>query len=92
MARTREEIQLELDDAEDQMATARREMDEAGEAYDLACDRLGDLQDELDNLDDGGGSDEPDESMDGDFDSGMASAGFGTDEDYGYFGGEDFSF
>jgi hypothetical protein len=26
---------------------------------------------------------EPDESMDGDFDSGMASAGFGTDEDYG---------
>lgn len=30
---------------------------------------------------------EPDESMDGDFDSGMASAGFGTDEDYGYFGG-----
>lgn len=27
--------------------------------------------------------DEPDESMDGDFDSGMASAGFGTDEDYG---------
>lgn len=30
-----------------------------------------------------------DESMDGDFDSAMASAGFGTDEDYGYFG-EDF--
>tara|TARA_R110002020_G_scaffold422917_1_gene632029 strand:- start:82 stop:465 length:384 start_codon:yes stop_codon:yes gene_type:complete len=27
-----------------------------------------------------------DESMDGDFDSGMASAGFGTDEDYGHFG------
>lgn len=25
-----------------------------------------------------------DESMDGDFDSAMASAGFGTDEDYGY--------
>jgi hypothetical protein len=24
--------------------------------------------------------------MDGDFDSGMASAGFGTDEDYGYYG------
>ena len=31
-----------------------------------------------------------DESMDGDFDSGMASAGFGTDEDYGCFGGEDY--
>lgn len=27
-----------------------------------------------------------DESMDGDFDSAMASAGFGTDEDYGYYG------
>jgi len=26
---------------------------------------------------------EPDESMDGDFDSAMASAGMGTDEDYG---------
>ena len=26
---------------------------------------------------------EPDESMDGDFDSGMRDAGFGTDEDYG---------
>ena len=32
--------------------------------------------------------DEEDESMDGDFDSAMASAGFGTDEDYGYFGDE----
>ena len=29
-----------------------------------------------------------DESMDGDFDSGMASAGFGTDEYYGYYGDE----
>ena len=28
--------------------------------------------------------DKYDESMDGDFDSAMASAGFGTDEDYGY--------
>jgi hypothetical protein len=27
------------------------------------------------------------ESMDGDFDTAMASAGFGTDEDYGCFGG-----
>jgi len=29
-----------------------------------------------------------DDSMDGDWDSGMASAGFGTDEDYGYHGDE----
>lgn len=30
------------------------------------------------------------ESMDGDHDSAMASCGWGTDEDYGCFGGEDF--
>ena len=30
-----------------------------------------------------------DESMDGDFDSAMASAGLGTDEDYGYYGEDD---
>lgn len=30
------------------------------------------------------------ESMDGDHDSAMESAGWGTDEDYGYFGGEDY--
>ena len=28
---------------------------------------------------------EPDDSMDGDHDSAMTSAGFGTDEDYGYY-------
>lgn len=32
--------------------------------------------------------DDLDESMDGDFDTGMASAGFGTDEDYGGCGGD----
>ena len=30
-----------------------------------------------------------DDSMDGDFDSAMASAGYGTDEDYGYYGGDE---
>ena len=30
--------------------------------------------------------DDMDESMDGEFDSARTSAGFGTDEDYGYFG------
>lgn len=30
-----------------------------------------------------------DESMDGDHESALASAGFGTDEDYGYFGGDE---
>ena len=35
-------------------------------------------------------SSEIDESMDGDFDSAMASAGFGTDEDYGYIQENDY--
>lgn len=30
------------------------------------------------------------DNMDGDFDSAMRDAGFGTDEDYGFFGGEDY--
>lgn len=30
--------------------------------------------------------DSTDDSMDGDFDSAMRDAGFGTDEDYGYYG------
>lgn len=32
---------------------------------------------------------EYDDSMDGDFDTGMRDAGYGTDEDYGYYGGGD---
>ena len=34
------------------------------------------------------GQEDYDNSMDGDFDSAMASAGYGTDEDYGYYGDE----
>lgn len=30
--------------------------------------------------------DDYDDPMDGDHESGLASAGFGTDEDYGYYG------
>ncbi len=33
--------------------------------------------------------DDYDDSMDGDWDSAMASAGFGTDEDYGCYGGDE---
>ena len=33
--------------------------------------------------------DDYDESMDGDHESALASAGWGTDEDYGCYGGED---
>jgi hypothetical protein len=35
-------------------------------------------------------ADRYDESMDGDFDSAMASAGHGTDEDYGCYGADDY--
>jgi hypothetical protein len=34
-------------------------------------------------------SDEHPEDMDGDHETALRDAGFGTDEDYGYFGGED---
>lgn len=42
-------------------------------------DDYNDFHDEDDSID---------ESMDGDHDSAMESAGWGTDEDYGYFGGD----
>ena len=32
---------------------------------------------------------EPSDDMDGDAETALRDAGFGTDEDYGYFGGED---
>jgi hypothetical protein len=40
-------------------------------------------------LEENGAVDTYDESMDGDAESALASAGFGTDEDYGYFGGDE---
>jgi len=46
-----------------------------------------DIEDvDYDDLTDEDWDDSYDDSMDGDFDSGMSSAGFGTDEDYGYYG------
>ena len=42
-------------------------------------------QDEEDTLDE-----DYDDSMDGDHASALASAGWGTDEDYGYYGGEEY--
>jgi hypothetical protein len=52
-----------------------------------ADDRTNDYwsgDDDLDNNDDW--NDDYDDSMDGDHDSAMESAGWGTDEDYGYYG------
>lgn len=56
--------------------------------YDDARDFYGEDYDDLECYDEAD-EDNYDESMDGDFDSAMASAGFGTDEDYGYYGEPD---
>ena len=79
----------------DEITVASNEFDPiANPAYDgpmgVMTDYDGcDSADEGENTDDEGKVTEPDESMDGDFDSGMASASFGTDEDYGYYGGDE---
>lgn len=65
----------------------RDEITVASNEYDPSADYDPTVDGE--NTDDEGTVTEPDESMDGDFDSGMASAGFGTDEDYGYYGGDE---
>ncbi len=71
-----------------------------GEAWHENCLATWDMQNEVedsefDDDDEFGPDDERfdgpndyplEDSMDGDFDSGMASAGFGTDEDYGGYG------
>lgn len=56
--------------------------------YDDARDFYGEDYDDLECY---GAEDEDnyDESMDGDHESALASAGFGTDEDYGYYGEPD---
>lgn len=63
--------------------------------YDDHNDFWGLPENELDEIreqmnEDEGYDDDYDDSMDGDHDSAMESAGWGTDEDYGYFGGEDY--
>lgn len=54
------------------------------EAHGVSKTELQSMLDEaLENYEDEGDRrEEPDDSMDGDFDSAMASAGLGTDEDY----------
>jgi len=47
------------------------------------------MVEELDKMDCGPDDDNYADSMDGDHDSAMASAGFGTDEDYGCYSGND---
>jgi len=48
----------------------------------VSCEQIQEFEDDVDVF----GRNDIDESMDGDFDSAMTSAGLGTDEDYGCFG------
>jgi hypothetical protein len=57
--------------------------DESHEVDDANYD---DYNDFTDTVEDEDWDDSYDDSMDGDFDSAMRDAGFGTDEDYGYYG------
>ena len=56
----------------------------------LPENELDDIRDQMDDDEGYDDDDDYDDSMDGDHDSAMESAGWGTDEDYGYFGGEDY--
>jgi predicted transcriptional regulator len=52
------------------------------EALGVSVDIVAQFRQEFDDIDN------YDDSMDGDIESALASAGFGTDEDYGYHGEE----
>jgi len=75
------ELDLELREAFAKGLTAEDAAEVAGVPVEMVQAFFEVLADEQDA--------EYDESMDGDFDSAMASAGYGTDEDYGYFGGDE---
>jgi hypothetical protein len=66
--------------------------DDHDDFWGLPENELDEIRDQM-NEDEGYDDDDDyDDSMDGDHDSAMESAGWGTDEDYGYFGdyGEDY--
>ena len=59
-----------------------------GEPVDVNYDELERDHDEQYDPDDYNDESDVDDMMDSDFDSAMTSAGFGTDESYGYYGDE----
>jgi hypothetical protein len=62
--------------------------DDHNDFWGLPENELDEIRDQM-NEDEGyddDGYDDYDDSMDGDHDSAMESAGWGTDEDYGYYG------
>ena len=66
-------------DIQDAIQMLEAEEDTTGTLYHV----ISRLYEALDKL---GGGEDYDDSMDGDFDSAMASAGYGTDEAYGHYG------
>lgn len=64
--------------------------DDYNDFWGLPENELDEIRDQMNK--DEGYDDDGYDSMDGDHDSGMTSAGWGTDEDYGYYGdyGEDY--
>lgn len=53
---------------------------------DMNYDDYNDFNEEIENEEHDVWEDDYDDSMDGDWDTGMRDAGHGTDEDYGYYG------
>ena len=74
-----EQLALDWSDDFDLLEIVCTEYDAMGQI--VSCEQIQEFED--DSV-----ANDIDESMDGDFDSAMTSAGFGTDEDYGYFGDE----
>ena len=58
--------------------------DDHNDFWGLPENELDEIRDQMNK--DEGYDDDGYDSMDGDHDSGMTSAGWGTDEDYGYYG------
>ena len=99
-----EEAQMRLNDLTDNYKVTLEPCDarwqavieefDTGNVYQATADTPEEALDEaLEALDEVGGATEYDDGdpgdMDGDHESALASAGFGTDEDYGGCGGED---
>ena len=57
--------------------------DDYSDFYDVVCEDDCEVADDFDYVD---------ESMDGDHDSAMTSCGWGTDEDYGFYGDDEGDF
>ena len=77
MSRMSRMSQLVLD-IQDEIAAGLLSFQEIATKYQVPLSWVDEVWTEL--------TDQYDDSMDGDFDSAMASAGYGTDEDYGYYG------